>query len=64
MASTVVYACDWCDHIVPKRESDGQPQFAAHVSIKAGMSMTPTEFDICRSCLDAFSAIKNGKYRR
>lgn len=64
MAATTVFSCDWCDEIVPKRQSDGQPQFAAHVSVKAGMAISETEFDICTQCLGAFNAISKGKYRR
>jgi hypothetical protein len=64
MAATTVWGCDWCGDIVPKRQSDDQPQFAAHVTIKAGMAITQTDHDICAQCLRAFNAIKEGKYRR
>lgn len=64
MAVTEVYGCDWCGNIVPKRQHDGKPLFAAHITAKAGMELGPTDYDICAACLNAFQAITKGKYRR
>lgn len=65
MASTLVYACDWCKEIVPKTEG-GKPKFAAKITsttTRAPIAET-TSHDICATCLQAFRALTEGKWRR
>jgi hypothetical protein len=66
MASTVVYGCDWCSEIVPKKQVSEEPRYAAMIATHyrdRGM-VTAVEEEICGNCLQALEALRKGRYRR
>lgn len=72
MSSTVVYGCDWCKEIVPKKADE--PCYAAIVVINEGAfadggiyttnSECTKKESICKACRKALEALREGRYRR
>ena len=68
MSETIVYGCDWCKEIVPKRRDD-ELGFAMKVTAEQKwpyppMGEKPRVYDICGTCRDAFRALTEGKFKR
>lgn len=63
MAETVVYGCDWCKEIVPKRSYSEVIDWGARVTWKP-TGEPERSFDVCRSCARVFRAVSEGKFKR
>lgn len=63
MSETLVYGCDWCREIVPKRTYADEVDWGAEVKFKPTGGLTQT-FDVCRDCAQVFRAVSEGKFKR